>query len=138
MLHSVAPGRCGGSTYATPPKGHSRMRFAVPPTCRQASECPNSCVSTIKNSATYSKTFHRIEEYRPCRLSTSMMATRNQLQCRYMSTPARRKRWIEPRCWLGMCVAYSVRIAPWGQPQAGACFKKPALYQGTTLVRITY
>jgi hypothetical protein len=41
-----------------------------------------------------------------------MMATRNQVQCRNKSTPARRKRWIEPRCRLGMCVAYSVRILP--------------------------
>jgi hypothetical protein len=127
--------RGGQPPYATPPKGHSRMRFAVPPTCRQAMACPNSCVSTIKNSARYSKTFQTIEEYRPCRFSISMMATRNQVQCRNKSTPARRKRWIEPRCRLGMCVAYSVRIAPCGQPEAGACFKKPARrgkYQRTT------
>jgi hypothetical protein len=30
MLHSVAPGRGGGSTYATPPRGHNTMRFALP------------------------------------------------------------------------------------------------------------
>ena len=50
--------------------------------CRQAMACPNSCVSTIKNSARYSNTFQATEEYRPFRLSISMAATRNQVQCR--------------------------------------------------------
>lgn len=51
--HSIAPGRCGGLTYATPPKGQSTMRSDVPPTCRQARACPNSCSSTIPNNDRY-------------------------------------------------------------------------------------
>src|SRR6266849_2501204 len=42
MLQSVAPARGGGFTYATPPRGHNTIWFAVPPTCRQASAWPNS------------------------------------------------------------------------------------------------
>ena len=61
MLHSIAPGRCGGFTYATPPSGHSRIWFACPPTDRHAIAWPNSCVSTIRNSARYSSTFHSTE-----------------------------------------------------------------------------
>src|SRR5579863_942205 len=61
-LHSVAPGRGGGSTYATPPSGHSTILSTRPPTCRQASACPNSCSVTITNSARYSAMFQPIEE----------------------------------------------------------------------------
>src|SRR6478672_8819517 len=68
MLHNVAPGRGGGSTYATPPRGHNTIWFAVPPTCRQAIAWPNSCRVTIRNNARYSATFQPIDEYRVFRL----------------------------------------------------------------------
>ena len=50
MLHSVAPGRGGGSTNATPPRGQSTIRFAMPPTCRQASAWPYSWSVTIRKA----------------------------------------------------------------------------------------
>src|SRR5713101_5521497 len=84
MLQRVAPGRGGGSTYATPPRGHSTIWFAVPPTCRQARACPNSCSVTIKNSARYSSTFQVREEYLPL-FWISNAATTNQDQCRNKS-----------------------------------------------------
>src|SRR5712692_7275325 len=89
MLQSVAPGRGGGFTYATPPSGHNTIWFAVPPTCRQASAWPNSCSMTIRNSARYSSTFQVREEYILVLPLISNTATRNQDQCRNKSIPAK-------------------------------------------------
>src|SRR5207253_1596887 len=97
MLHSVAPGRGGGFTYATPPSGHSTIWSARPPTCRQANACPYSCSSTIRNSARYSSTFQVSDPYLPARLWISTIATRNHDQWRYTSTPAKRNKRMEPR-----------------------------------------
>src|SRR5689334_21234850 len=72
------------------------MRSALPPTCRQASACPNSCVRTIKNNARYSRTFQLIDEYRPNGLWIIYTAARNHHQCRNTSTPKSRNRWIDP------------------------------------------
>ena len=32
MLQSMAPGRCGGDTYATPPSGQRTILVCLPPT----------------------------------------------------------------------------------------------------------
>src|SRR5271157_4031691 len=107
MLHRVAPGRGGGSTKATPPSGQSTIRFALPPTCRQASAWPNSWSSTIRNSARYSSTFQVIEEYFPARALISNTATRNQDQCKNTSISAKRNRWIDPCRALGIYEIYN-------------------------------
>src|ERR1017187_8092036 len=101
MLHRVAPGRGGGDTYATPPRGQSTIWFALPPTCRHASAWPNSCNSTIRNSARYSSTGQAIEEYLPARMLMPYTAIRNQDQCKYTSTPAKRNRRKDP-CRVGV------------------------------------
>ena len=106
-LHSVAPGRGGGSTNATPPRGQSTIRFAVPPTCRQASAWPNSWSVTIRNSATYSSTFQAMEEYLPARALISNTATRNQDQCKNTSMPAKRNRRNDPWRLVGTWQIYS-------------------------------
>src|SRR5215831_9247647 len=62
MLHKVAPGLGGGLTKATPPKGQSTIRFAIPPTCRHAKAWPNSCKSTIRKRQRYSATFQTRDE----------------------------------------------------------------------------
>src|SRR6266542_3745997 len=96
MLQSVAPGRGGGATYATPPRGQSTIWSAWPPTCRQANACPSSCSRTMTNNARYSKTFHVSEEYPEARFSISNAPTTNQDQCKYRSTPANRNKWNDP------------------------------------------
>src|ERR1039457_2892342 len=101
MLHSVAPGRGGGDTYATPPRGQSTIWSACPPTCRQASAWPNSCMSTITNRARYSSTGQAIVGYRPARRLTPYTAIRNHDQCKYTSIPAKRNRRIDP-CRVGV------------------------------------
>src|ERR1017187_5302970 len=101
MLHSVAPGRGGGDTYATPPRGQSTIWFACPPTCRQASAWPNSCTSTIKNRAKYSSTGQTMEEYLPARRLMPYTAIRNHDQCKYTSIPAKRNKWKDP-CRVGV------------------------------------
>src|SRR5690349_13970175 len=80
MLHRVAAGRGGGSTYATPPNGQRTMRSALPPTWRQASACPYSCVRTMRNSARYSRTFQTTVEYDLERALISYAATKNHDQ----------------------------------------------------------
>ena len=49
----------------------------LPPTLRQASECPNSWVRTMRKSARYSSTFQVREEYAFGRSLISYTATRN-------------------------------------------------------------
>src|ERR1700687_3465518 len=107
MLQRVAPGRGGGATYATPPRGHSTIWFGVPPTCPPARAGPNSWSITIKNSARYSSTFQVSEEYLPV-FWISNAATTNQDQCRNKSIPAKRNRRIDPWRALGMWGVYFI------------------------------
>ena len=49
MLQSSAPGRWGGRTWATRPRGHSRRGGTGPPTDRQAKAGPNAGRSARAN-----------------------------------------------------------------------------------------
>src|SRR5271157_1280696 len=145
MLHRVAPGRGGGSTNATPPSGQSTIRFALPPTWRQASAWPNSWSNTIRNSARYSSTFQVIEEYFPARALISNTATTNQDQCKNTSMSAKRNRWIDPWRALGIyeiyntgCLAPSAPTTPVKQGKLGHAVTSRAVASSTPSYWPTY
>src|SRR5262245_30835264 len=87
MLQSVAPGRGGGATYATPPNGQRTIWLAWPPTDRHARACPNSCMVTMQNRAKYSKTGQTFELYRFMPNWIWINAMTNHDQCRNTSIP---------------------------------------------------
>jgi len=79
-----------------PPKGHRTISSATPPTCLQASACPNSCRRTIKKRVRYSATFQTGESYELLRICNSKNAMTSQDQCRYTEMPATWKSRNEP------------------------------------------